>query len=37
MTAFGIPEVPPAAQEGPLPLQSGLWQAIHGRVYEFTP
>ena len=18
-------------------LQSGLWQAIHGRVYEFTP
>jgi len=30
-------EVPPAAKEGRLRLQSGLWQAIHGRVYEFTP
>ena len=30
-------EVPPAAKEGRLRLQSGLWQAIHGCVYEFTP
>ena len=31
-----ISEVPPAAKEGRLRLQSGLWQAIHGRVYEVT-
>jgi hypothetical protein len=31
------PEVPPATKEGRLLLQSGLWQAIDGRVDEFTP
>jgi len=35
--SWHIPEVPPAAKEGRLRLQSGLWQAVHERVYEFTP
>ena len=30
-------EVPPAAKEGRSGLQSGLWQAVHECVYEFTP
>jgi len=30
-------EVPPAAKEGRSRLQSGLWQAVRERVYEFTP
>ena len=30
-------EVPPAAKEGRSRLQSGLWQAVHECVYEFTP
>ena len=30
-------EVPPAAKEGRSRLQSGLWQSVHERVYEFTP
>jgi hypothetical protein len=30
-------EVPPVAKEGRLRLQSRLWQAVHERVYEFTP
>ena len=30
-------EVPPAAKEGRSRLQSGLWQVVHERVYEFTP
>lgn len=30
-------EVPPAAKESRSRLQSGLWQALHERVYEFTP
>ena len=35
--SWHIPEVPRAAKEGRLRLQSGLWQAVHERVYEFTP
>jgi len=31
------PEVPSAAKEGRSRLQSGLWQAVHERVYESTP
>jgi hypothetical protein len=34
---FGsIPEGQPATSDGRLRLQSGRWQAVERRVYEFT-
>jgi hypothetical protein len=32
-----FPEVLPAAFDGRLRFQNGLWQAVQRRVYEFTP